>query len=45
MKKQVKQNGKITEERQEERQTANDFYNRKTGEPVPQPKDYEDVDY
>ena len=45
MKKQVKQNEKGTEERQEELQTINDISNNENEQPVPQPKDYDEIEY
>ena len=45
LKKQVKQNEKDTEERQEELQTINDISKSENGQPVPQPKDYDEIEY
>jgi hypothetical protein len=45
MKKEAKQNEKVFEEKQEELQTINDFSNRENGQPVPQPKDYDEIEY
>ncbi|MDF1995965.1 hypothetical protein ABGT24_25220 [Peribacillus frigoritolerans] len=45
MKKQVKQNEKDTEERQEELQTINDISKSENGQPVHQPKDYDEIEY
>ncbi|MGM0890043.1 MAG: hypothetical protein ACQEW5_24575 [Bacillota bacterium] len=46
MKKQVKQYEKDTEERQEELQTINEISNSEKGQqPVPQPKDYDEIEY
>ncbi|MEF2096726.1 hypothetical protein V3595_18905 [Bacillus sp. CFBP9009] len=40
-----KQNEKDTEERQEEVQTINDISNCENKQPVPQPKDYDEIEY
>ncbi|MEJ9229906.1 hypothetical protein LAV79_10485 [Peribacillus butanolivorans] len=45
MKKQVKQNEKDTEERKKELQTINDISNSENRQPVPQPKDYGEIEY
>lgn len=45
MKKQVKQNEKDTEERQEELQTINDISKSENGQPSHQPKDYDEIEY
>lgn len=45
MKKHDKQNKKDVKKIQDERQTVDDFYNTETGQPVPQAKDYEEIDY
>ena len=45
MKKQDKQNERVNEESQEELQTINDISNPDNGQPVPQPKDYDEIEY
>jgi hypothetical protein len=45
MKKRVKRNDKIAEERQEELQSPNSFSYRDNEQPQPQPKDYEEIEY
>ncbi|MFB7639242.1 hypothetical protein [Peribacillus butanolivorans] len=45
MKKQVKQNEKDTKERKKELQTINDISNSENRQPVPQPKDYDEIEY
>lgn len=45
MKNQDKQNKQAAEEKQEHQQTVNDYFDRETGQPIPQPKDYEEIDY
>jgi hypothetical protein len=45
MKKQVKQNEKNTKEGVEELQTINAISNNENGQPVPQPKDYDEIEY
>ncbi|MBN6885609.1 hypothetical protein ACUXCC_001631 [Cytobacillus horneckiae] len=45
MKKQEKQNQSVNKERQEELQTINDITNMENGQPVPTPKDYDEIEY
>ncbi|MCM3676646.1 hypothetical protein M3699_23065 [Peribacillus simplex] len=45
MKKQIKQNEKGAEERQNELQTINDISRSEAGQPLPQPKDYDEIEY
>ncbi|WP_332698682.1 hypothetical protein [Halalkalibacter lacteus] len=45
MKKQIKQNDKGAKERQEELQTIHDRSTSQKRQPVPQPKDYEEIEY
>ncbi|AZV42609.1 hypothetical protein BAOM_2000 [Peribacillus asahii] len=45
MKKEGKQHAKINAEKQEELQTVNDFSNKENTQPVPQPKDYDEIEY
>jgi hypothetical protein len=45
MKKEVKQKETDTKEGQEELQTINDISDNENGQPVPQPKDYDEIDY
>lgn len=45
MKKKEKQNEKVTGERQSELQTINDISKIENGQPVPQPKDYDEIEY
>lgn len=45
MKKQEKQNEKEHKERQSELQTINDITNSENGQPVPQPKDFDSIEY
>lgn len=43
--KKEKQNEKDRATRQEELQTINDISIRENGQPLPQPKDYEEIEY
>ncbi|NEU31688.1 hypothetical protein GN156_13025 [bacterium LRH843] len=45
MKKQDRQNDKVTEEKDKEEQSIEDSYYSNRGEPLPQPKDYEEIEY
>ncbi|HEY4552382.1 MAG TPA: hypothetical protein VIG80_04245 [Bacillaceae bacterium] len=45
MKKQNSQKSQVRKEDLEGRQAVEDFFNEETGQPVPQPKDFEEVDY
>ncbi|USK31990.1 hypothetical protein LIT25_15270 [Bacillus sp. F19] len=45
MKKEGNQDKRNTEETQEELQTINDITSSDNGQPVPQPKDYDEIEY
>ncbi|WP_153126639.1 hypothetical protein [Peribacillus tepidiphilus] len=45
MKNQGKQNDKGNEKKQEEIQTINEISTRENGQPLPQPKDYDEIEY
>ncbi|MBU8877387.1 hypothetical protein BGM26_00105 [Bacillus sp. FJAT-29790] len=45
MEKQKKQHRKAAIERREEMQSNNEIANRGNGQPLPQPKDYEEIEY
>jgi hypothetical protein len=45
VKKEGKQDKRNTEETQEELQTINDISVSDNGQPVPQPKDYDEIEY
>ncbi|MFD6443175.1 hypothetical protein ACFWDG_26190 [Peribacillus sp. NPDC060186] len=45
MKKQIKQDEKGAEERQNELQTITDISRRESEQPLPQPKDYDEIEY
>ncbi len=45
MKKQIKQNKKNVKEKQDELQTITNISNPESGQPVPQPKDYDEIEY
>ncbi len=45
MKKQIKQNNKSVKEKQNELQTITEMANPENRQPVPQPKDYDEIEY
>ncbi|MGM0921379.1 MAG: hypothetical protein ACQEWW_09170 [Bacillota bacterium] len=45
MKKEGKQDKRNTEKTQEELQTINEITSNDSGQPVPQPKDYDEIEY
>ena len=45
MKKQIKKHEKNAEKRQEELETINEISKIENGQPVPRPKDYDEIEY
>jgi hypothetical protein len=45
MKKQGKQNDKVAVKKQEELQTINEISTRENEQPLPQPKDFDEIEY